>query len=606
MTDPKDYTERGWIACAMLVVVLTAVSFIPPAEVCGLSLRRANILSEVLSFDDAAAARSDASEQDVELAEVDWESVSRAVAEQRDTVRPVAVQRSFVWYAAGEPQPAAAPEAGAETGAETGTEAGAEAEYRANTEANAEVVANVKPEAEAEVGTETEVGTNAEASVAAGTVTGAGAGIGTGAEMGDVTEADGTIQWPRGKVPVVAIEDADTTGQSPMKNFYRKLAQSEPVRIAFLGDSFVEGDILTADLREALQLRFGGMGAGFSPFSSPLTGFRRTVKTQSKGWTAYNVMQQAKAPADVRSLFTVSGWVCRPSNGASTRWEMVDTRQCLKPAQCARIWFRSGENSQVEVVVNDSLRRNFKIEGDDALREIAVHHHDLRSLELRVVSGAGGFFGYGASFSAEKGITVDNYSIRSNNGQALFRTSPALNAQLQNFAQYDLVVLQYGLNIMQQGVHVYAKYSEQLKRMIAYVRECFPGAAVLVLGVSERCVKGDAGFQLMDAIPSMIRYQRRAAIETGAAFWSTADAMRALGGMEHFVAQGWAGKDYTHINYAGGRQIARALYDALYYKTVDEAEEIVRERVRREEQVPVLDPVQVDSLLMNRSVELIP
>ncbi len=532
MTDPKDYTERGWIACAMLIVVLAAVSFLPPSEVCGLSLRRANILSEILSFDDADAGKADEPEVETDLPEVDWESVSRAVAEQRDTVRAVEVQRSFVWYAAGEPVPAA--------------------------------------------------------------------------EIGAVAEKDRPVEWPEDDAPVVGIEDADTTGRSPMKDFYRKLAEGAPVRIAFLGDSFVEGDILTADLREALQMRFGGRGAGFAPMASPLTGFRRTVKTQSKGWTAYNVMQQAKAPADVRPLFTVSGWVCRPAAGASTRWEMVDARQCLTPAECARVWFRSCGDSSVEVVVNDSLRRRFAIGGDESLREIAVHHPGLRTLEMRVVSGAGGFVGYGASFSGERGVTVDNYSIRSNNGRALFQTSPALNAQLQNLAGYDLVVLQYGLNIMQQGVHGYAKYCEQLKRMIAYVRECFPGAAVLVLGVSERYVKGDAGFQPMDAIPSMTRWQRRAALETGAAFWSTADAMRALGGMEHFVAQGWAGKDYTHINYGGGRQIARALYDALYAGPVGAAEELVRERIRREEQVPVLDPVRVDSLLFNRSVELIP
>ena len=39
--------------------------------------------------------------------------------------------------------------------------------------------------------------------------------------------------------------------------------------------------------------------------------------------------------------------------------------------------------------------------------------------------------------------------------------------------------------------------------------------------------------------------------------------MRSLGGMEQFVANGWAGKDYTHINYAGGRRVAWSLFDAI-------------------------------------------
>ena len=107
---------------------------------------------------------------------------------------------------------------------------------------------------------------------------------------------------------------------------------------------------------------------------------------------------------------------------------------------------------------------------------------------------------------------------------------------------YDLVVLQYGLNIMQPGVKNYTNYAGQIEKMIAYVRQCFPGAAVLVLGVSDRSVKTDAGFEPMDAIPHMLDCQRRAARNTGAAFWPTCDAMRALGGMEQFVKNGWAGK----------------------------------------------------------------
>ena len=76
-------------------------------------------------------------------------------------------------------------------------------------------------------------------------------------------------------------------------------------------------------------------------------------------------------------------------------------------------------------------------------------------------------------------------------------------------------------------------------------------------------MKSDTGFAPMSSAPAMVDWQRRAARATGAAFWSVYDAMRAQGGMERFVANGWAGKDYTHINYAGGRRVAWALFDAL-------------------------------------------
>ena len=55
-TPGKDYTHHSWLAAAALIAVLVAVSFIPPQSVGGVKLRRANILSDRLSFHAAEAA----------------------------------------------------------------------------------------------------------------------------------------------------------------------------------------------------------------------------------------------------------------------------------------------------------------------------------------------------------------------------------------------------------------------------------------------------------------------------------------------------------------------------------------------------------------------
>ncbi|MEG2613370.1 MAG: hypothetical protein RR971_07765, partial [Alistipes sp.] len=171
---------------------------------------------------------------------------------------------------------------------------------------------------------------------------------------------------------VTPIEDFDTTGNGLLQALYAKLYDGESVRIAVLGDSFIEGDILTADLRERLQEVYGGTGAGFAPMASPLTGFRRTVKTQSKGWSSYNIMQYRTTPQTLRDEFYVSGWVCQAETGAQTRWACSDTRKHLNPCQGARVLFVSRGDSRAEVTVNDTLRRMFTIEGDPALRQIEV------------------------------------------------------------------------------------------------------------------------------------------------------------------------------------------------------------------------------------------
>ena len=67
------------------------------------------------------------------------------------------------------------------------------------------------------------------------------------------------------------IEDY-SVGHIGLKRFFAALRNSRqanrPVRVAFLGDSFIEGDIVVADFRSGMQERFGGRGVGFVPVTS--------------------------------------------------------------------------------------------------------------------------------------------------------------------------------------------------------------------------------------------------------------------------------------------------------------------------------------------------
>ena len=70
--------------------------------------------------------------------------------------------------------------------------------------------------------------------------------------------------------------------------------KQRPVRIAFLGDSFVEGDILTGDLRAMLQQHFGGCGVGWMDITSQTAGFRQTVTHTYNNWDSYSYQDRHK------------------------------------------------------------------------------------------------------------------------------------------------------------------------------------------------------------------------------------------------------------------------------------------------------------------------
>lgn len=506
-----NYTKRAALLCCTCYIVLALLSFIPPQRVCGVELRRANVLSDIFTFsvDDIV--------EEVELVldqaeyEVDFDQVELEVhsLEERD----VEVGSSYSWHEAEEV---------------------------------------------------------------------------TLEELPDIKESSRERFLPG--VEVTPIEDYDTTEVSSLSRLYRKmLAGDSLVRIAVMGDSFVEADIITADLREALQTVFGGCGAGFAPMDSPLTRYRATINTESSGWSSYNVMQHRTTPEPYSSHFPISGWVSKPTADAQTTWSATSARKHLDSCQCVRLHFMAFNNCDVEVSINGGEGRIFNIEGGELLRQIEIRRQAISSVKMRVVRGAEGFIGYGALFEGDRGVSLDNYSVRSNNGQAMFWMAPAINAQVDKaLGGYDLVVLQYGLNIMQSGVNKYTAYGEQVEKMIRYARQCFPHAAIMVMGVSDRSYKKNGVYQPMEEALALGSYQRAAAQAQGVCFWDTYSAMQAQGGMSEFVAQGWASKDFTHINHGGGRQIAWAIVDAI----MDGAERERRYVIQRVEHEPIVDSLE--------------
>ena len=121
------------------------------------------------------------------------------------------------------------------------------------------------------------------------------------------------------KEGMTCIEDyADSTEGGGMKAFYEALLNQDklnrPLRIAYFGDSFIEADILTGDLRAMLQQRFGGCGVGYVPITSKVYGFRPTVRHSFSGWESHATTDSLHFD---RSLQDISNHYFKAHPGAS-------------------------------------------------------------------------------------------------------------------------------------------------------------------------------------------------------------------------------------------------------------------------------------------------
>lgn len=362
---------------------------------------------------------------------------------------------------------------------------------------------------------------------------------------------------------VVAIEDYGID-EKALSAFYRALDRKGGdgvIRIAVLGDSFIEGDIITADIREHLQDMYGGHGVGFIPFASAVAKYRATVKHTFDKWDAYSVVNKKKVPEGLLDKFYVSGVLCIPREGAVTKIKGVNFRKHIKEVSVARLLFINEGNSSLDIVVNDSLSQRFTPDSGPYIQQIVVTG-DIASIDISVVNPEG-FIGYGVMMEDDSGVVVDNYSIRGNSGLSLFDTEAAINRQINEITPYDLVILQYGLNVMSADQLTYESYGKRFVGIINYIKGCFPGSSILVMGVGDRSSLREGEFVTMPSVRGMIHAQRSAAKAAGVAFWDTFTGMGGENSMVRFVNKNWAAKDYTHIGYPGGRYIAKELIKAI-------------------------------------------
>ena len=138
--------------------------------------------------------------------------------------------------------------------------------------------------------------------------------------------------------------------------------------------------------------------------------------------------------------------------------------------------------------------------------------------------------------------------------------------QLQENRQYDLIILQYGLNVANAETLQYSWYRNRMVKIIQRLRTILPKTDILLLGVSDRSSLEEGVYATMPAIFTLMHEQRQIAQQTGISFWNTFQAMGGENSMIRYVENNWASKDYTHLSFRGGREVANSLLNAILFE----------------------------------------
>lgn len=353
---------------------------------------------------------------------------------------------------------------------------------------------------------------------------------------------------------MTCIEDYSDSTFRGMRPFYEALnrlssgdEEDRQVRIAVFGDSFIEADIFTADLREMLQKRFGGCGVGFVAITSATNGFRPTVRHTFGGWESHAVTDSIGFD---KKLQGISGHYFIPRRGAFVELRgQKKYASLLDTCQRSTIFYLSKDSLSLTASVNKGDAQLFSVLPSAHLQTSEVEGN-IGSVRWSAGEADSTRF-YGVAMDGKQGIVLDNFSLRGSTGLSLRDIPQRMLKEFNRVRPYDLIVLEYGLNVATERGRNYDKYQKGLLTAIEHLKNCFPQAGVLLLSVGDRDYKDDEGeLRTMPGVKNLVRYQQHTAALSGIAFWSMFEAMGGEESMATLVhaKPAMANLDYTHIN----------------------------------------------------------
>lgn len=360
------------------------------------------------------------------------------------------------------------------------------------------------------------------------------------------------------------ILDTVTDTRFWLRSFYESLptASQRAIRVVHYGDSQLEEDRMTCDLRRDLQTRFGGGGVGMVPLhqsiptqtmshSTYINDRRQTIKQGPQRFLIYGPKNMRRTDRNYGPM----GQNAYLDNAAVEGSESLEVRLATytknNTPECYFTRLRLLASEGVHVSANGQTI------GTDSMITFpdSTHAANLR------FSGKG--FVYGISLETPTGVIVDNMAMRGCSG-TIFKGID--KAQLQHYFQSTntrLIILQFGGNSVNASEASVRHYAEIMRDQIHYLKECAPEAAFLFIGPSDMLTTKGGQKITIPGVPLLDKLLLRMCQEERIGYWSLYQAMGGEGSMKRWQEQHLAGGDGIHFTHDGATKAGKMLADYI-------------------------------------------
>lgn len=355
-------------------------------------------------------------------------------------------------------------------------------------------------------------------------------------------------------------------------------SEKSKIHILHYGDSQIEGDRMTAYIRQRLQNQFGGNGPGLIPamnvyqtvsfkqsYSSNFVryncfgGLKLKNRRYGAMGSAARFTEEIYDSSEIANATTIKeAWIeIEPSNRAHSRARSYNT---------VKLYYTSCIKS-----CGVKIFQNGKLIHEDSLVKDGKYH----VLPLSFVANAGRLkyvFSStispticGFSLEGDYGVQVDNIGMRGCSGTFFGMLDHSVMNKMYADLNSELILLQFGGNSVpyfkdSAAVRRYASHFQSQIRMVKRLR---PSTAILVIGPSDMSKFSGGIFESYKLLPYCVSQMKKVSAIEGAGFWDLFSAMGGLNSMPAWVESGLAGKDYIHFSNKGASIASQLFYDAF-------------------------------------------
>lgn len=376
----------------------------------------------------------------------------------------------------------------------------------------------------------------------------------------------------------IYLPDDDYTFFDPVfQAFERARKEGKTVRVVHYGDSQIELDRISSNLRDALQERFGGEGTGMFPAltRTPMASISHSAAggmagfpmvgdslTRRAGHNRYGPLSQV---VSVQGSGTVSLRALRQKS----------TLERVRHFSSVSVLYGRASDDFSVTAQSDTLKPRPVTKKQDGLTWTTWRFS--RPVDRATLRFTGNAEVYGIATDGKAGVTVDNVPLRGSTGTILTHIDKDLMKNAYLLDDTRLIILQFGGNFVPAAgsSKAISGYMDKVRDQIAWFQEAVPGGKVLFIGPSDMAAwdEEDGRLHTYRRLAEVVDSLKAVTLRCGAAYWDLYGMMGGANSMPQWVRHkpALAGPDYVHFTPAGAKVVGETFSQSLltYYDFYD-------------------------------------